>query len=109
MVLTARATAAGSIVSLIDRQRRRDHRHIAQRQRVERRHVDRAAADLNGVLRSADHGGADAFVRRLQLRAPAFDARADFGRQQRAEIVERLGFAAVDEFRHAAGECDLID
>ncbi len=38
-----------------------------------------------------------------------FDPRTDFLGQQRAEIAERSGFAAVDVFRHAAGERDLGD
>ena len=105
--LIAAATAAESIVLAVERQRRRDHRHVAQRQRFERRDVDRAAADLDGVLRGADHGGADAFDRALERAAPALEARADFLRQQRAEIAEVLRLAAVDEFRHAAGERDL--
>ena len=69
--------------------------------------IDRAAADLRGVLRGADHGGADAFVRRLERRAPALDARADLLRQQHAEIAVGLRLAAVDVFGDAAGERDL--
>ena len=62
-----RARDRGRIDGLaVERQRRRDHRHVAQRQRVERRNVDRAAAELDGVLRRADHGGADAFERLLR-------------------------------------------
>ena len=62
----------------VERQRRRDHRHVAQRHRVERRDIDRAAAELDGVLRGADHGGADALDRRLEPRAERLDAGADF-------------------------------
>ena len=67
------------------------------------------AAHLRGVLRGADHGRADALVRALEPRAPALDARADFLRQQHAEIAERRRLAAVDVFGHAAGKGDLLD
>ena len=104
----AAATAAGSIV-VAERQVGRDHRHIAQRQRVERRHEDRRAGDLHGVLRGADHGGADARVRPRQLQAARREPRAQFGGELRAEIAEALGLAAINIFRDAAGEAHVDD
>jgi hypothetical protein len=93
----------------LDRQDRRDHRHVAQRQGVERRDENRAAAQLHGVLRGADHGGANALDRRFEVRAEAIDAGANLGRQQRPEVAELAGFVAVNEFRHAAGKLDPRD
>jgi hypothetical protein len=92
-----------------EREGRRDHRDVAQRQGFERRDVDGAAAHLRGVLRRADHGGANAFVGALELRSPAFGAGADFLRQQGAEIAAAMRLARVDIFGDAAGERHLVD
>ena len=71
--LMAAATAARIDRLASSAKRRRDHRHVAQRQRLHGRHVDGAAAHLGGVLRGADHGGADAFGRGLEPGARAFE------------------------------------
>src|SRR5690242_12724833 len=56
-----RARYGGGLdIVVVERQRRRDYRHVAQWHGVERRDEDRAAGHLYGVLRGADHGGANA-------------------------------------------------
>ena len=108
--MIAAATAPASIVSASSGKRGRDHRHVAQRQRFQRRDVDRAAADLGRVLRGADHGGADAFVRAARAAGPSLRRASRIScASSGAEIAEGLRLAAVDVFRHAAGERDLVD
>ncbi len=99
----------GGIDVVAERQVRRDHRHVAQRQRIERRDEDRRAGDLHRILRGADHGGADARVGPRQLQPARREPRAQFGGELRPEIAERLGLAAVDIFRDAAGEAHVGD
>ena len=94
---------------IAERKLRRDHRHVAQRQRVQRRHEDRAAGHLHRILRSADHGGADARIGPRQRYAPVAQPRAQFARQLRADIAVGFGLAAVNIFRHAAGKADVGD
>ena len=73
---------------------------------VERLHENRAAADLDRILRGADDGRANAFVGRFDAWSPGRDAAQDRLRELRAEIAETLALAAVDIFRHAAGKGD---
>ena len=102
-----RSGNGGGIDVVAERQLRRDHRHVAQRQRFERRDEDRRAGHLHGVLRGADHGGADARVGPRQLQPARREPRAQFGGKLRPDIAERLGLAAVNVFRHAAGKADV--
>ena len=88
------------------REVRRDHRHVSQRQYIQRRNEYRAAAHLDGVLRSADHGGADSLVGALDARSPPLHPIEDRGRKYRAKIAKDLLLASVEVLRHAAGEGD---
>ena len=83
-----------------------DDRHVAQRQNLERPHENRAAADLDRILRGADDGRPNAFVGRFDAWSPGRDPAQDRLREQRAEVAETLALAPVDIFRHAAGKGD---
>ena len=89
-------------------QRRRDHWQVAQRQRVVWLHEDGSAADLDGVLRGADDGGADALVRRFEANAPGLHPLQHGARQLRAEVAVVPRFAVVDVFGYAAGEAQRV-
>ena len=72
-------------------------------------HENRAAAHLDGVLRGADDGGADALIGRLDARAPRWHARVDRGapaadRDRRTPARSR----AIDVLGDAAGEGDDV-
>src|SRR6266581_913652 len=92
----------------VERQIRRDDRHVFQRENVLRRDEDSAAAHLDRVLGGADHGGADPFVGRLDSRSPSFDPRKDRSGERPAEIAEGPVFAAVDILRNAARKADHV-
>jgi hypothetical protein len=92
-----------------EREIRRDHRDIAQRQCIERRYKDRAARDLCGVLRSADHRRPDMLGWLDERHTETGGAGADCVRQGGPQIVEMFGLAPVDKFGNAAGECERTD
>ena len=93
-----------------ERKIRRDHRDVAQRQRLERRHKDRAARDLCGVLRGADHRRPDMLrpARRSGTPKPATRARISCAKAA-PRSPKCLGLAPVDEFGNAAGERERTD
>ena len=73
------------------------------------RHEDRLAAQLHGVLRSADDGGADAFAG-FENREPArFRLAANCAPEKRPEIAEGGALARIDIFGHTAGEENAVD
>ena len=106
--LIAVATAAASIVVAIERQARRDHRHVAQRQRLQRRHEDRASRSPGWCIarrRSRWRGCPRSSV---SIVGPQLSTRARISCASSAPRSPNVaGFAAVDVFRHAAGERDL--
>src|SRR5581483_8059349 len=94
---------------LIERKLRRDHGDVAHRHGALGRDENRVAAHLHGVLRSADHGGADARVGLHDEKAEIAGAAARFLGDQRPEIAEAVFRTPVDELRHAAGKHHAID
>src|SRR5439155_1747804 len=92
----------------VERQIRRDDRHVLQREHALRRDEDRAAAHLDRVLGGADHGGADPFGGGLDSRSPTLDSREDRAGERRAEIAEGAVFTPVDVFRNAARKADHV-
>ena len=63
---------------------------------------------MDGVLRSADHGGANALVGLLDARPPGGNARQDCTRQTRAQVAERFCLPTINIFRDAARKSDDI-
>ena len=100
---TASATACASI-HLAELQRRgRSPRGCGGARRRPGRRKNRRAGDLNGILRRAEHRGADALPRGQDLgRVPGHEVR-EGGGEIGAEIAG-LGGGARDELRHPARE-----
>ena len=99
-----RRDGAGVEFFSVEWQLGRDDRQVAQRQRCGGLDEDGAAADLHGVLRRADHRGANALLGRFDARPPSLHAAQNGLRECRAEVAVTLHFTAVDVFRDAAGE-----